>query len=270
MKKRIIESMSVEEAFKSLNSKRAVTKSNFTKNVSHKKLTESTNKVKIEVKYETYDRYGDGGDIKTGRVSGSTEVEALMKMLDHVSMYIDSNYAEEFKEKNGRYPTTEEIVDELDSQNGSGCDLIYWIRNITTGQMIFDGAIEDSEPEEWDDDIDEMLTESTEQYELSTLVRDSINHLVNDLDNDPMVDDFGDDVCADLENNYDIYIPQDPVKYADWCSAVKCEVSKQINSEYDDLGIDIRTGKPFGIHYDIDAPEYDDSDEMLTEEKSIS
>lgn len=75
------------------------------------------------------------------------------------------------------------------------------------------------------------LTESTEQYELSTLVKDSINHLVNDLGKDPMADDFGDDVCADLEDNYDIDVPQNPVKYADWCYAVMSEVSRQLNNE---------------------------------------
>ena len=84
---------------------------------------------------------------------------------------------------------------------------------------------------DYDDDIDEMLTESTEQYELSTLVKDSINHLVNDLGKDPMADDFGDDVCADLEDNYDIDVPQNPVKYADWCDAVMSEVSRQLNNK---------------------------------------
>ena len=38
---------------------------------------------------------------------------------------------------------------------------------------------------------------------------------------------------------------------------------------YDDLGIDTRTGRPFGMHYDIDAPEDDNIDEMLTEENSL-
>ena len=85
--------------------------------------------------------------------------------------------------------------------------------------------------ETYDDDIDEMLTESTEQYELSTLVKDSINHLVNNLGKDPMANDFGDAVCADLEDNYDIYVPENPVKYADWCDAVMSEVSRQLNNK---------------------------------------
>ena len=84
---------------------------------------------------------------------------------------------------------------------------------------------------DYDDDIDEMLTESTEQYDLSTLVKDSINHLINNLGKDPMADDFGDDVCADLEDNYDIYVPENPVKYADWCDAVMSEVSRQLNNK---------------------------------------
>ena len=90
--------------------------------------------------------------------------------------------------------------------------------------------VEDETDDVYDDDIDEMLTESTEQYELSILVKDSINHLVNDLGKNSMADDFGDDVCADLENNYDIYVPQNPVKYADWCDAVMSEVSRQLNN----------------------------------------
>ena len=140
-------------------------------------ITESAKKVKLEVKYETYGRYGDGGDIKTGRVSASTEVDALMKMLDHVHMYIDSDYAEEFKEENGRYPTTEEVTDELYDQNGDGCDLIYWIRNLITGEMIFDGAVEESEPEEWDDNIDYMLTENT----LTDYLPPSIDNMLMDM-----------------------------------------------------------------------------------------
>ena len=107
-------------------------------------------------------------------------------------------------------------------------------------------SVEDETEDVYDDDIDEeynskedeedeMLTESTEQYELSTLVKDSINHLVNDLGKDPMADDFGDDVCDDLENNYDIDVPQDMVRYADWCNAVMSEVSRQLNKVEEQL-----------------------------------
>lgn len=110
----------------------------------------SRSRVKLEVKYEVYGRYGTGGQVKKGRVSGADEVDALMNMLDHVHMYIDSDFADEFEEENGRRPTTEDIVECLDSQNGDGCDLIYYITNLTTGKMIFDGGVSEEE-EDWDD-----------------------------------------------------------------------------------------------------------------------
>jgi hypothetical protein len=104
--------------------------------------------------------------------------------------------------------------------------VLTWLENFDE-DAYYDYVASDT----YDDDIDEMLIESTEQYELSTLVKDSINHLVNDLGKDSMADDFGDDVCADLENNYDIDVPQNSVKYADWCDAVMSEVSRQLNNK---------------------------------------
>ena len=95
------------------------------------------------------------------------------------------------------------------------------------------------------------LTESAEQYELSTLVKDSINHLVNDLGKDPMADDFGDDVCADLEDNYDIYVPQNPVKYADWCYSVMSEVSRQLNNKDEQLTEGSHDPYPAGKYADL-------------------
>lgn len=77
------------------------------------------------------------------------------------------------------------------------------------------------------DDLDEDFKE---EYDLATLVKDSINHLTNDLGKDPWADDFADDVIADIENNYDVYVPDDMEKYSDWCSAVACEVSRQVNN----------------------------------------
>ena len=71
-----------------------------------------------------------------------------------------------------------------------------------------------------------------EEYDLAALVKDSINHLTNDLGKDPWADDFADDVIADLENNYSIYVPADVDKYGIWCSDVASEVSRQVNSSY--------------------------------------
>lgn len=78
------------------------------------------------------------------------------------------------------------------------------------------------------DFLDEDLTE---ELSFEDLVKDSINHLTNALGKDPCADDFTDDVIADIENNYDVYIPEDPIKYRDWASAIACEVSRQVNNQ---------------------------------------
>lgn len=74
--------------------------------------------------------------------------------------------------------------------------------------------------------IEEVLHE---ELSFTDLVKDSINHLVNDLGKDQWADDFADDVIADLEDNYDIEVPEDMEKYGAWCSAVASEVSRQVN-----------------------------------------
>lgn len=92
------------------------------------------------------------------------------------------------------------------------------------------------EEEEHIDELKELNTEDNTLSEdlgdtrsLEELVKDSINHLTNDLGKDPWADDFADDVIADLENNYDIYVPEDMAKYGNWCHNVASEVSRQVN-----------------------------------------
>ena len=66
---------------------------------------------------------------------------------------------------------------------------------------------------------------------MEELVADSINHLINDLGKDPWADDFADDVIRDIEHNYSAEVPEDFDRYTDWCSAVACEVSRQVNAK---------------------------------------
>lgn len=73
-----------------------------------------------------------------------------------------------------------------------------------------------------------------EEYDLATIVKDSINHLTSGLGKDPWADDFADDVIEDIENNYDIYVPEDMEHYKRWCSAVASEVSRQLNNPLDE------------------------------------
>ena len=76
------------------------------------------------------------------------------------------------------------------------------------------------------DDLDESVEDTRT---LADIVKDSINHLTNDLGKDPWADDFADDVITDLENNYGLETPEDMPKYSDWVSSVACEVSRQVN-----------------------------------------
>ena len=108
----------------------------------------------------------------------------------------------------------------------------------------------------------DFLDEDLEEFSFSEMVADSINHLTNDLGKDPMVDDFADDVIRDLENNYDLEVPEDPKKYSDWASAVACEVSRQVNNQ---LGEDLDPeelhdlGNEYDGGYPAETPEVSDS-----------
>jgi hypothetical protein len=78
------------------------------------------------------------------------------------------------------------------------------------------------------DFLDENLQDS---MTLADLVKDSINHLVNDLGKDSTAEDFADDVIGDLERNYHDVAPEDVAKYQEWCSEVACEVSRQLSKQ---------------------------------------
>lgn len=75
-----------------------------------------------------------------------------------------------------------------------------------------------------DEDVEDTRT-------LADLVKDSIHHLVSDLGKDPWADDFADDIIADIEKNYDTYVPENAERYGHWCSAVASEVSRQVNNQ---------------------------------------
>jgi rubrerythrin len=114
----------------------------------------------------------------------------------------------------------------------TGADLNRFVKDeVAEGQNLLD-ALKAYRADLGDDFevVHETLTEGTEQYELNILVKDSINHLTNDLGKDPLANDFTEDVILDLEKNYDIEVPEEPGKYSDWCSAVAGEVSKQLNN----------------------------------------
>ena len=65
-------------------------------------------------------------------VSGDTEQEAFINLLDHVSSYLTYEDIEDGD------MTTTQIIAALDSSNGDGCDFIVFLKNETTGEVYFD------------------------------------------------------------------------------------------------------------------------------------
>lgn len=98
--------------------------------------------VKLKVTYEPYERYSSNG-IKIATVSGVDVLDALKKMVDHMSLYIDR---EQIEDEN---MSAEDVIEEISYSNGDGCDFIYTIQNLTTNETLLDeGAAEE---EDWDD-----------------------------------------------------------------------------------------------------------------------
>ena len=132
------------------------------------------NKVTLEVKFEVYGRYGDGGEIITAKVSGKDLRHALMRMVDKMRLYIDSDVIEE------RNLTAEEIIDSISETNGDGCDMIYLLKNLTTNEVLIDCSdcyIE----QDWDDDFDESLKETLD-VSLEELQRTADRYLDVEID----------------------------------------------------------------------------------------
>ncbi len=105
-----------------------------------------------------------------------------------------------------------------------------------------------------DEDLAEDLNEN---LSFSDVVADSINHLTNDLGKDPMSDDFADLIIRDIEDNYDVEIPEDPEKYRDWASAIACEVSRQVNNTVVEAVEEPKQTKRFAICPECGHESYD-------------
>lgn len=92
------------------------------------------NTVKLKVVYEPYERY-EMSSPKIGHITAPTFREAIIKMLSRVSMYLDKESIEEQEKELGRELTQEELIDQLTSQNGDGCDYIFLLRSEITGEV---------------------------------------------------------------------------------------------------------------------------------------
>lgn len=114
-----------------------------------------------------------------------------------------------------------------------------------------------------EDNYWDFLEEDLQELSFSEMVADSINHLINDLGKDSSAEDFVDNVITDIENNYDIEVPEDPEKYRDWASAVACEVSRQLNNSSISEDVEPEVLHDLGNEYDggypAETPEVSDS-----------
>lgn len=116
-----------------------------------KNLTEEVDnqvsKVKIEAKYEVYNRYGDN-PTKTVQISGVNLKDAVVKFLDRLRIfqYIGCDYD----------MSLEQIISNLETSNGDGCEYIFYIKDLTDGKIVFEGSFNDEDIEDWDD-LDEAL-----------------------------------------------------------------------------------------------------------------
>lgn len=118
---------------------------------------EDNRKITLEVKFEVYGRYGDGGEIITAKVSGEDLRHALMRMVDRMRLYINS---EDIEEKN---LTVEQILDSISETNGDGCDMIYHLKNLTTGEVLINEP-DCCQAQDWDnEDLTESLKEASEE-----------------------------------------------------------------------------------------------------------
>ena len=145
---------------------------------------------------------------------------------------LDNSVDPEIEEISERKPipegmTIEELVEAMeeneDTVECTKCGGLFEKAVCTHNKEGFGWCCTNCEP------ADTLVEDTQEEYDLAALVADSINHLTNDLGKDPWADNFADDVIADLENNYDIYVPEDMAKYGNWCHNVASEVSRQVN-----------------------------------------
>lgn len=88
----------------------------------------SGNSYSIAVRYE---EYPDGG-VRSATFKGADLRDALKNMVSSLGFYLDENQIEDDD------MSAEDIIEELESRNGDGCDFIITLKDKSTGQMLMD------------------------------------------------------------------------------------------------------------------------------------
>ena len=117
---------------------------------------------KYKVVYQPYERYRSSG-VKEATFTAPTLYDALCKLCDNMLLWLDREGIEEDQ------MTAEDIVDDITSSNGDGCDYILKFENLSSGEVIIgDGDLEDF-MDNWDD-----LEESREGISIASAVKEAM------------------------------------------------------------------------------------------------
>lgn len=99
-------------------------------------------KIAIECVVEEYTRY-EPGKVYRLVAYGETEKQALLKLIDNIGMYTDSDSVLEIEEEEQRELSVEEIIDILEGENGDGCDFIMYLKNRNSGKVYIENDWEE-------------------------------------------------------------------------------------------------------------------------------
>ena len=95
-------------------------------------VSASGNSVTLQLTYYPYERY-EQTKKKRVKISAPTLFDALVKMVDGMRLYFDSDDIEDDD------MTVEEILQSIELSNGDGCDYITELKNLTTGEVLLEG-----------------------------------------------------------------------------------------------------------------------------------
>jgi len=106
--------------------------------------------MKLFCRYEKYERYYSGG-IKNVWVEGKDSLECIKKLVDKMTLYLDSDIIEE------ENLSFEDCIERIEESNGDGCDMIILLKDDRKNTYIDDTEMyKDIDYEEHDDqDFDE-------------------------------------------------------------------------------------------------------------------
>lgn len=99
-------------------------------------------KVKLELFFESYERHSRGELVKV-IIERDSFLEALKTMVDNMSLYLDSETIED------EGMTGDDVIGSIEESNGDGCDFIYSLKDLLSGEVLIDGGADIWKEETW-------------------------------------------------------------------------------------------------------------------------